>query len=103
MATIRSLKSLVALMLALAPALGCRHNAPPTASAPTQSSAKAVYVQASDFDLKELLPPPPPDGSQAHRAEIERMLAMQAQRTPAEEARCRSEEEVTVFAFADVL
>src|SRR5439155_27099341 len=50
-----------------------------------------------------LLPPRPPDGSQAHRAEIERMLAMQAQRTPADVARCKSEEEVTVFAFADVL
>jgi acid phosphatase (class A) len=95
-------KLLLALLLVLLPALGCRHAAPPPmAAAPAQGGAKVVYVQPSDFDLEELLPPPPADGSAAHRAEIERMLVLQAQRTPAEEARCKSEEEVTVF--ADVL
>src|SRR5690349_7266797 len=71
---------------------GCHgSHRPPAASA----TPHAPYVRADDIDYKSLLPGPPADGSPAHGAEIEQMLKLQASRTPAEEARCQSEEEVT--------
>jgi hypothetical protein len=91
-----SVGSLVSLLLFT----GCHHANRPEAANPV---SHAPYVRAADFDYKALLPEPPADGSPAHVAEIERMLQLQQARTPAEVARCQSEEEVTVMNFADVL
>src|SRR5262249_16618344 len=92
---------LAAVVLAL---VGCHHDAPATqAPAPSSFAVHAPYIHADQIDSKALLGDPPADGSQAHRDEIEKMLELQAGRTPEEVKRCQSEEEVTVFAFAPVL
>jgi hypothetical protein len=70
------------------------------AAAPTSQPA---YLAPDNFDFKALLGGPPADDSQQHKDEVARMLSLQAARTPAEVARCKSEEEVTVFAFSTVL
>jgi acid phosphatase (class A) len=70
------------------------------APAPTSQPA---YLAPDNFDFKALLGGPPADDSQLHRDEVDRMLKLQAERTPAEIARCESEVEVSVFAFASVL
>jgi acid phosphatase (class A) len=72
----------------------------PGASTRPQGTA---YVTPAEFDFRALLPGPPTDDSPEHKAEVDRMLSMQADRTPAQELRCKSQEEVTVFAFAEVL
>jgi len=63
----------------------------------------AHFVTADQFDFKALLGDPPADGSREHKEEVDRMLDLQASRTPEEEHRCREEEEVTAFAFSTVL
>src|SRR4051794_12768701 len=73
-----------------------------TMSPPARTSGKPAYVTAAQFDFKAILPGPPADDSDAHRAEVDRMLSMQADRTAAQEERCRSQEQVNVFAFAEV-
>ena len=70
------------------------------AAAPTSQPA---YLAPDHFDFPALLGPPPADDSQVHKDEVDHMLALQASRTPEEIARCKSEEDVTVFAFATVL
>ncbi|HEX8911947.1 MAG TPA: phosphatase PAP2 family protein, partial [Humisphaera sp.] len=118
------LKFAAAALLALAiagPGVACRSTPPQAAPATppvvaatapaTQpdlrmsgpSAVPPKYVLPSAFDFPALLGPPPADDSDAHRAEIDKVLSLQADRTPAQEARCRAEEVVTVFAFADVL
>jgi len=61
------------------------------------------FVTADQFDFKSLLGNPPADNSPEHKAEVNRILDLQAARTPEEERRCKDEEEVTVFAFSTVL
>ena len=78
-------RGLMTLCLALAPA------------------TPAHFVTADQFDFKALLGDPPADNSPEHKAEIDRLLDLQAARTPEEEHRCKDEEEVTVFAFSTVL
>jgi len=65
--------------------------------------AEAPLIQPTDLDVKSLLAPPPAQGSSEEQAEIAQILRWQATRTPLEVARSQAEEEVTVFAFADVL
>ena len=97
---IQRFRASAALLSCLVLLAGCHHQNRADAVNPI---AHAPYVRASDFDYKALLPEPPADASPAHMAEIEGMLKLQEARTPAEEARCQSEEEVTVMNFADVL
>ena len=66
-------------------------------------SERTPYVAPDQFDLQALLGDPPAENSPEHKAEVDRLLDLQASRTPAEEHRCKDEEEVTVFAFATVL
>ena len=68
--------------------------------APTTQPA---YITPDQFDFHALLSDPPRDDSPAHLVEVDTMLVLQRKRTPEDEARCKSEEEVTVFAFATVL
>lgn len=113
------LNSWAVAVLGLAGALtACRHQAPPAVAPATQPAAAdhmgplpgattrpaaTVYLRPDDVDFRKLLPGPPADDSDAHRAEVDRMLSLQADRTPAQEKRCKSQEQVTVFAFAEVL
>lgn len=67
------------------------------------SIARAEYVTPEQFDLQALLGDPPADDSPRHRAELDKLLSLQADRTPAQEEQCRKEERVTVFYFEPVL
>jgi acid phosphatase (class A) len=64
--------------------------------------ARANFVRATDIDLVQLLPPPPAADSPETRAELDQLLALQAQRTPAAAERARADDEASVFRFADV-
>jgi hypothetical protein len=90
-------------VLALALAVGCRHSAPATQAPAPSFAVHAPYIHGDQIDFKALLGDPPADGSPAHRDEIEKMLELQAGRTPEEVKRCQAEEEVSVFAFAPAL
>jgi acid phosphatase (class A) len=64
----------------------------------------APYLQASDVDLKALLPNPPADGSPQTLQEIDLILKDQATRTPEEVARIRVEaSHLNVFLFKNVI
>ncbi len=66
-------------------------------------AAKPVYLQPEEVDSVALLPGPPADDSADHQAEVATLLHWQEKRTAQDVARCKSEEDVTVFAFSDVL
>ncbi len=70
------------------------------AAAPVTQPA---YLAPDSFDFKALLGGPPANDSQEHKDEIAKLLKYQDTRTPEEVARCKSEEEVDVFAFSSVL
>jgi acid phosphatase (class A) len=61
--------------------------------------ARADYVEASDFDFKTLLQPPPADNSDQWKAEIDQMLKLQAGRTDDDVKRIESESKMTAFIF----
>jgi hypothetical protein len=61
------------------------------------------YLQPVEIDVKAIIAAPPAEGSPEQKAEIEKMLALQAQRTPEEAARCKAESEMNPFIFASVL
>jgi hypothetical protein len=65
--------------------------------------ARAPYIAPGDIDVKALLIGPPDDNSVEHRQEVDALLRYQDSRTAEDVKRCKDEEEVTVFAFADVL
>jgi acid phosphatase (class A) len=56
-----------------------------------------------DFDFKQLLGDPPAAGSADEKAEIDRLLDLQKNRTPEEEQRCKDEVEVQPFAFSPLI
>jgi acid phosphatase (class A) len=66
-------------------------------------ASRPIYVTASDFDFQKLLGDPPADDSQEHRDEVDRMLALQAARTPEEVQRCQDEVAVSEFSFSKIL
>lgn len=68
-----------------------------------RARADAQFIKLDDIDVKSLLAAPPADGSPEQQAEIATLLDRQGKRTPDEVARAKSEEEDTVFTFADVL
>ena len=72
-------------------------------AATTQPSVFKTWVSPDHFDQKTIMGEPPADDSDEHKAEIDKMLSLQTNRTEEEAARCVSEEDVTVFAFANVL
>jgi acid phosphatase (class A) len=89
------------LTVLLLAALGtaCSATPPPLAS-PDRGTARAA---ASSIHLTQLLPDPYPTGSAEARAELEQMLAIQAERTPARVALARADADASVFRFADAL
>jgi hypothetical protein len=74
-----------------------------TLSLAATPASQPAYLAPDNFDFRALLGNPPADDSQQHKDEVARLLTLQANRTPEEVARCKSEEEVTVFAFSTVL
>lgn len=67
------------------------------------AGADKPFVTANDFPFQQLLGDPPADDSDVHRAEVDAMLALQAARTPADEARCTREVKVDPFIFKEVI
>jgi len=66
-------------------------------------ATQPAYLAPDNFDFKALLGDPPADGSPAQAQEIDKLLDLQAHRTPEDEARCKEEVDATAFIFADVL
>ena len=66
-------------------------------------ATQPAYLAPDNFDFKALLGEPPADGSPTQAREIDTLLQLQANRTPAEEARCKEEVDASAFVFADVL
>ncbi len=64
--------------------------------------AAASGSGGSTLDLAAVLPPPPAAGSLAEQHELQTVLGVQANRTPADEAAARADTEHSVFRFADV-
>jgi len=61
------------------------------------------WISPDHFDERAIMGEPPKDDSPEHQEEIATMLSLQEHRTKEEIERCKSEENVTVFAFASVL
>jgi len=53
--------------------------------------------------LERVLPPPPAAGSPAERAELDAMLKIQAERTPAQAERAKLDAKISIFQFADAV
>lgn len=109
----RSLIVIANILLALA---GCVAGAPPqapgvnpapvaTAATPgaAQLSPNGEYLNPAALNLYRLLPPPPEAGSTQERAELDELLRLQANRTPAEARRARDDATISVYRFADAL
>lgn len=60
----------------------------------------ATYIAPDAIDLDRLLPPPPADDSPAGRADLETVLQVQADRTPAQLARAARVAPQNSFSFA---
>jgi hypothetical protein len=97
---------------------GCRTQPAPTPVVPTPVSrsprgvdtmvsttsvALPSYLQPANFNVVKFLGAPPRDDSKEHEKEIKLLLALQDLRTPSDEARCRDEEGMTAFWFANVV
>jgi acid phosphatase (class A) len=67
------------------------------------ATTQPMFVQPQDIDSSTLLAGPPADDSPEHQAEVATMLYWQNKRTKEDVARCRSEVNVNVFVFAEVL
>lgn len=63
----------------------------------------AYFVGLDQVDLTKLLPPPPAVDSPQHRQEIEKLLRLQHERSPDQEAFAQADVDRSVFRFADVL
>lgn len=61
------------------------------------------YPLAARLDLVTLLPPPPANGTEADRADLAAVLALQATRSPAQIALAKADAEASVFRFADAI
>lgn len=79
---------------------------PATAPAAALSAApfgSGAYLSPATVNLYRLLPPPPEAGSAQERAELDELLRLQANRTPATARRAAEDATVSIFRFADAL
>jgi acid phosphatase (class A) len=67
------------------------------------SADGGAYLTPLSLNLYRLLPPPPEAGSAQERAELDQLLRIQANRTPAQAQRALDDSRVTLFRFADAL
>jgi acid phosphatase (class A) len=72
-------------------------------TATTEPSTQPVFLEASSINLHALLGDPPANDSPVQQVELEKVLELQAARTPAEAQRCQDEVAVTVFGFAGAM
>lgn len=69
----------------------------------TLAAQGPFFVNPGRIDLTKLLAPPPAVGSPQQRQEIARLLTIQKERTPAQEAAAQADVKRSVFRFADVM
>lgn len=69
----------------------------------TALSGAEPYPLAQRIDLASLLPPPPAAGSDADRADLAAVLALQQSRSEAQLALAKADEEASVFRFTDAV
>ena len=67
------------------------------------TAGKDLFLTPEQFDFDALIGKPPADDSPQHVAEADQMLAIQDHRTAQEVKRCKAEEKVDPFIFAEVL
>jgi len=83
----------------------CTTQAPLPTTAPqvgeTTAASTATYLDPAQIDTTRFLAPPPDEA--ATRREIEQMLVLQRQRTPAQAERSVADLEQSVFRFSDVM
>jgi len=100
-------RSSLALLLVPLFALGLNTGAlaqqPSPAADPTAVPSPPPYFDAKTLDLGRLLPPAPANDSEITRSEIERMLKIQKERSPAEAQRAADDAKVTIYRFSDAL
>jgi hypothetical protein len=82
---------------------GCQQLHEPKSRQAATATTAPVYVRDDAVDVAALIPPPPNRGSDQERADLETVLHMQSTRTEPQVARARGEEDLTVFAFADLI
>lgn len=87
------------LMIRFATALLCLTL---SAAAAARGTAEP-YPLAAALDLTALLPPPPANGSEADRADLAAVLAMQQSRSRAQLELAKADAEASVFRFADAV
>jgi acid phosphatase (class A) len=63
----------------------------------------SYYFDPRTLDLGRLLPPAPANDSAITRSEIELMLKIQAERTPAQAERAKGDATATIYRFADAI
>lgn len=91
----------LALFLVLSIAVGCTAVEHPIAT--VRSGAAPTYFDTDALDLSKLLPPPPANESSQTRAELNEMLAIQHNRSPAQTARATADAEATIYRLGDAL
>ena len=65
---------------------------------------EAMFVAPEEIQLQKIMPPPPVDGSQAQKAELDELHGLAARRTPAQAAKAKYDaEHKDIFIFADAL
>ena len=69
---------------------------------PLLAKGKA-YLTPAQIDLVKLLPPPPANGSEQTKKEIDEILKFQKERTPGMVKYAQADQEISVFRFADIL
>ena len=65
--------------------------------------AQTTYVASAQIDVMKLLPPPPALQSEEQKRDLDKLLAIQKARTPADEQRALADATSGTFGFADVL
>ena len=98
-------RSLIYLLNILVLIGGCGAYAqqPQQSVAPAALSGTDHYLTSASLNLYRLLPPPPEAGSAQERAELDELLRIQADRTPAMAQRAHEDATVSIFRFADAL
>lgn len=61
------------------------------------------FIDPAVVVVERVIPPPPPAGSAAERAELDEMLRIQVQRTPAQAERAKADADTSIFRFADAI
>ena len=61
------------------------------------------FIDPAVVVVERVIAPPPPAGSAAERAELDEMLRIQIQRTPAQAERAKGDADTSIFRFADAI